>query len=347
MKGFVRVLEAIIASIILLASLSYFFIPQVRQSKWDDVVINTQALESLTALKRSGDLDIFVINNDVDGLDIALRRMIPPVVDFSVEVSGIPPPVIKIACWCTSSEADDLETRILDPTRFLYKNRQIDIRITTVSDPTGMPPETNILFVFGYENMNSFASTLDKFLESGGSIFLFGDLTSAQVNDGFLNTRFGLAWGGSGGGVGRFSDTTTPSNVSYRIAKYYQGIRNEDPASVSLTRFSGGALITVENNRSVIVNPTRTLSYVKANEFVNLKGRTVWFQNYDYAFDNPDVQAINNLTKAAILWASGERFKMDAFTKNPAPIFSEARYISILNGFEPFEIKLTYWKVFY
>ena len=49
MKGFIRILEAIIASLLLLALLAYFFEPVVKYSKWPDVSESIKAEDALVA----------------------------------------------------------------------------------------------------------------------------------------------------------------------------------------------------------------------------------------------------------------------------------------------------------
>lgn len=348
MKGFIRVLEAIIASIILIASVSYFFLPALHQSSWDDVVLSTRTKESLIAMEKSGKLASYVKNNDATSLNNDLRKTLPPNIEFSLEVRDIPNDIIYVECWCSETEKADLES-LLAPLRFGYKDREIDVRIQRLDDLNQINSRTNVVFLIGYENLNPYRSALNSFLDNGGTIFLFGHLTENQASDGFMNSVFDLRWTGNGGGAGRFYNTVTPSKVSYKIAKYYRGLTGKDPTNAVFSEFSGGGVNQIEvTDKSVIITSSgNQISYVKINQFiVNNHGRTVWFSGYDYAKDTPGAQEMKNLTKATLMWASGERYKMDNFKKTPAPSFSESSLLSSI-GDEQFELGLLFWKVFF
>ncbi|MBI2578565.1 MAG: hypothetical protein HYW26_02525 [Candidatus Aenigmarchaeota archaeon] len=348
MKGFIRVLEAIIASIILIASVSYFFLPTTQQTSWDDVVLSTRTKESLIALEKSGKLAGYVKNNDAASLNNDLRKTLPPNIEFSLEVRDIPNDIIYVECFCSETEKDDLES-LLAPLRFGYKDREIDVRIQRLDNLNNINPRTDVAFIIGYENLNPYMSALNSFLDGGGTIFMLGHLTENQVSDGFMNSVFDLRWTGSGGGEGIFYSTVTPSKVSYKIAKYYRGLTGKDPASAAFSEFSGGGVNQIEvTDKSVIItSPGNQISYVKINQFiVNNHGRTVWFSGYDYAKDTQGAQETKNLTKAALMWASGEHYKMDNFKKTPAPSFSESSLLSSIGG-DQFELSLLFWKVFF
>lgn len=345
MKGFIRLLEAIIASIILIASISYFFIPAPSRSPWEDTVLSMRAKETLMALEKSGKLSGYVRTNDVASLNSDLKKMLPPSIEFSAEVRNIPNDIIFVECWCTGQEKADMEA-LLAPLTFAYRNRQIEIRIRQLDSPASINSQTNVLLIVGYESLNSYRQQLDTFLGRGGTIFMLSHLSENQVNDGYMNSVFGLAWTGSSGGSGTFYDTASPPRISYRIAKYYGALKRQDPAGASFGFSGGGVNQIAVDSKSVIVSPAGN-SYVKANEFVvNNRGRTVWFSGYEYTQDGSQAQDLKNLTKAAVMWASGEKYRMDPFLKSPGPAFSESRIFSSLDG-DGFELALIFWKVFF
>ena len=109
MKGFIRILEALMASIILIVSLFYFFGAFVRQSDWDSLAVNTQIRDSIASLDNNGELEAFIYNNDKVGLYNKLKSMLPKNIDFSTIINGMPPPNIYIACHCTDAEYDELK----------------------------------------------------------------------------------------------------------------------------------------------------------------------------------------------------------------------------------------------
>ena len=345
MKGFIRILEAIISSLILIAVLPFFLV-QPSESEWGNIALQTNALDTLAVLQKTTRLETYVKNNDVAALNSELIRLLPKAADFSVEVSGIPNPVILVGCVCTSTEIDDLEN-LLWPLNFQYKERQISIRVSNMTMNT-VDPRTRVLFIFGYLNLTPYKSILTQFLESGGTIFMFTDLTSSQTQDGILNTTFGLKWNAviSSGGSASFFVPGGTTKISHKVSRYYENISGRADTGT----FSGlgdSSINRIEiDNKTVIFSSQ--VSLVKANDYVskNGKGRTIWFANYGYTLDNDAAQRLKNLTKATIMWASGENYKMDPFTKRPAQRFLEATHIGQIDGVEPFEIKLVVWRPF-
>ncbi len=346
MKGFIRILEAIIASLLLLALLAYFFEPVVKYSKWPDVSESIKAEDALVALYKSGKLADYVsyssigeLENDKIALTNNLSKMLSKTIAFSVEVNGRPNPIIYIGCNCTATEINELNN-ILNPETFIYKNRLIDIRIkpVAINEINNMYPKPNILFLFDYENLSQeqYKYHAEKFLDSGGTIFMLADLTASQVNDGFLNETFGLNWkNGASSTTGSFYSAGDVNKTSYRIANYYantSGSSKSDPFNL----FNANN-ISVDNR--TIVSITDSYSFVKINQLP--RGRTIWFA--DFSMTN---SYIKNLTKAVVMWASGESYKMDVPENKQIPEFYKStQYIAADK--EPYEINLIFWRVFY
>ena len=97
------------------------------------------------------------------------------------------------------------------------------------------------------------------------------------------------------------------------------------------------------------------ISLVKINKEIhkNGKGRSVWFADYDKSCPPAPapctrVERLNSLLKSAVLWASGEKYKMDPPFKSVPTVESSNSYsyFDIIDGFEPFEISLIVWKIF-
>jgi len=87
-KGIMRILEVVIASIVLLAALSYFISPQITQSDWQTANIQTETQDALAALDKAGLLDKYVAERDGGGYDLynKLSAMLPVQTDFSMNV---------------------------------------------------------------------------------------------------------------------------------------------------------------------------------------------------------------------------------------------------------------------
>ncbi|MCX6815517.1 MAG: hypothetical protein NT120_01525 [Candidatus Aenigmarchaeota archaeon] len=332
MKGFVRILESIIASIIILTSLTFFFNITIKPSNWEDVFLQVRAEDILSILERNGTIYQAVKYNNPSLIDVILANQnlsfLPFTSDYSFEVRGIPNPIIYVGCDCSSSEINNL-TQMLSPLTFNYKDRQLQIRIDSAS-LNNIKKETNVLFFFGYHNLNTSKANMNNFLQAGGTLFMLTDLTRQQVEDGIMNETFGLKWGMTGDNGGSFYGSDNENTTSFRIYKYYKNLTGgEGPFT-----FSSGSSIAVDNRTVVEGNGA---SLVKVNkEIVNGNGRTVWFDNYASS-------QVNNLTKATILWASGEKFRLDSKSKNILPHHVVSRVF--VYDSDVYEIVLTLWNV--
>ena len=347
-KGFIRILEAIIASLLLLASLAYFFEPVVKYSKWPDVSESIKTEDALVSLYKSGKLEDYVsyVNlNEVDcnlgcsdkiALTDDLSKMLSKTIDFSVEINGRPNPIIYIGCNCTATEINELNN-ILNPETFIYKDRVIDIRIDKATI-NNIDPRINILFLFRYENLgvDPYRYPIEKFLEDGGTIFMLTDLTASQVNDGFLNKTFGLKWkSGASLTTGSFYSAGDVNKTSYRIANYYANTSGSSKSD----QFNPLNANNISVDNRTIISTTDSYSFVKINQLP--RGRTVWFADCDTTNNK-----VRNLTKAVVMWASGESYKMDYPENKQIPEFYKSvQYIAADK--EPYEINLIFWRVFY
>lgn len=335
MKGFIKILEAIIASVVILTSLTFFFNTQLKDTGWSNTLLKIRADDSLAALIRSGDLQQYVRANDAAGLnDLMLDtdiNMFPITVDYSIEIRGPPNPVIYVGCDCTQAQVDNLRS-YLGPLDFQYKSRDISIRIEFDSIDA-IRNETNAIVIFGYRNLNPNSQSLSRFLERDGTIILIGDLTQAQVNDGYINSTFGLRWaGGSRSNSGTFYNSNNENLVSFKIENYYMNITR------NAANFDFAGTAAIQQDDSTIVTGSM-VSLVKINkEIVNGHGRTIWMAD---PVRNPPT---SNLTKSMIMWGSGESFKMDAVVKRPGT--NNFKTSAIVYDLDPYEVVLTVWNVF-
>ena len=335
MKGFIKILEAIIASVIILVSLTFFFRVDIKQTTWDDILLQIRGEDILASLAANEVLTKAVNENDQDliknmMLDQTLG-MLPPTIDYSLEIRGIPNPVIYVGCVCTLEQIIDLEKN-LTPLDFKYRGRDISIRIAQDSIEN-IRAETNILFLFGYTDLNPHRAKLENFLERGGTIFMLGDLTQQQAESVFMNDIFGLVWKlGTRSNTGEFFDPNNENITSFKVIKYYKNLTGEPP---SFPFVNGQARIATDNG--TVIRDSQ-VSLVKVNkDIINGNGRTIWMSEY------VSNSATNNLTKAIVMWASGERFKMNRAKVIPAKHL-DVRYI--VRDKDVYEAILTLWRIF-
>jgi hypothetical protein len=344
LKGFARILEAVLASIVLLTVLVYFFVHSHYYYSWEDTNLRIRMHDTLASLYKSGELQNYVRNNDADGINNRIQKIFPKTVGYSVEIRGIPNPIIYLSCNCTRNEAMEIEKTILKPVDFNYTTRNINIRIKQASIDN-IDPRTNVLLVRDYMNIAGHEAKINQFLEKGGTIFLFSDITQeALESNKYLIKTFNLSWKDSPTTAqSKFYSTIDPEKPSYYISKYYINITGYE---TEFSNFHSDSVNKIDaNEKTIVISTAGTNSFVQVNYYLGSTGRgqSVWFS--DYSYDN---QNINRLFKAAVMWASGRSYSMDVFEKTPGPIYGMSGYIvSGHDIFEPFEINLMFWRVFY
>ena len=215
MKGFIRILEAIIASLILLATISFFFsVPS--ETDWDVALLQTDIQDSLIVMDKRN-LQNYIINNDKTSIRNELATLLPSTVDFSVILEGIPNPEIFISCACADTDLRTIiQVDVNDKIKF--KNREITIRFK--NEPIeNIDPRADIFFIFGYQDLTLVRSSVDKFLDGGGTIFMLADLPATL--DASTEEIFGLqTTTSSGTTTANFYDTTSASTISFKIFDY-------------------------------------------------------------------------------------------------------------------------------
>ncbi len=349
MKGFVRILEAIIASMILLSSLSYFFTVSAL-TDWDTALLQADVEDTLISMDKTV-LSEYIKSNDKTAVYNTLRTLLPDTVDFSVDIVGIPNAEIFIGCNCSEQEISDLKQKILklNPDDIVYfKDRSITIKVKNESI-NNIDPRTNILFLFDYEDLTPNRPFIDPFLSRGGTIFMFGRINPNPVD---INLReiFGLEEVLPGGPeTAEFYDVLSPANVSFKIFDYFMGLDGKPDQRFGI--FDGDK-IKVDDRSVIVSSPLRGISYAKVNYNIsaNGKGRAVWIGNYDYAKTTDPLDPEFNTSKlvtALVLWASGESYSLDPVPKALPDVFYEYKYLGVLNGSETFGIRLKAWRVFY
>lgn len=241
-KGFIKMLEVIIACIIMVSSLSYFFSVQVRTSEWPSAFLSNMGKDAMIVMDSSGTLRNLVTKNNFTesqmGLEYYIKKMLPQTVMFSVEMEDIPRPNITIGCNCTASELqrlkDILGISYGSSDVIKYRGREIYITIVTL-DPPGTPqgikefierteyPMPDIIVFFTYTDMRPISSLVDNYFEKRKSMIFISD--ASQTNfDSYFNEIFGFSWrGGTPWSGSSFRDLSSRRNLSRVMSYYFSG----------------------------------------------------------------------------------------------------------------------------
>ncbi|MBI4019594.1 MAG: hypothetical protein HY364_05065 [Candidatus Aenigmarchaeota archaeon] len=354
MKGFVRILEALISSIILFTSLTYFF-TTYDYSFWNSASLRTLVQDTVSALYIGGTVNESFYSGDPAAVKTALDRIMPSTTDYSAEISGAPPPEIKIHCVCTIAEADIIRTRLgLIGTFFAYNERVISIIMSADPDIGNVDRAADIILFLRTSDLSGQQQRLDNWIIQGRNVMLLADIQQAHFNDETIGPAltdvFGLQWTGSAGGSpGTFTQSDDIRKIPYKIAKYFTASSAYQSSENFNFNPSAGANQISAGEGSVI--NSGSVSFVKGRE---AGGRALWFAAYDgEAFilnDDGSVTIrnddINKLLRAAIIWESGERYvisERDLPSRQPYMRYDFPGAV----GSDPYKITILIWKTFY
>ncbi len=259
MKGFIKILEVVIASVIILSVSSFFLVSKDSSAdQWYKINAEISLKDSLAVLHRSGMLDKYISDDNPEIFFENFSAMMPESVEYSVDIEGIPSNVVRVGCIRKCGELKSL----LDPLTFRFKGRKMRIAVQAIT-MNDIPPETDVLFIYDYSDLSSYQQTIENFISSGGYAFLLGDVTQENINnDPALRDVFGLLWvDRTPSQVNKFSDITDVSKLSYKIADYF---------SNAYARFYNNGILTIsQNSYTVIICEDATEKYLKFNRPCN------------------------------------------------------------------------------
>ena len=366
-KGFIRILETIMASIILLTALSFFFSAESPQNDWTDTLIQVQSQDALAVMYRTGTLNTNIMASDVEGMRNELKKLLPNNIDFSVEVRGIPAPRIRVGCdRCTDAEIEEIKKRLdSEPSipQINYNGRDIRIDIDKVDITDEIPDDMDILMLVSLPNENLFPD-IQEFMRKGRGLMLYKDLLlenlpqEGETSNPVIGEVFGITTTGRGPDFSSTGTLTNPDNVDHLSHNFYKFVKGISLDSTSFDEFH------TDNNENRVISSGQTailksdsFSLVVATNFSG--GKAVWFAGFDHTAQPMNGDEIvptsrtEDLFKAAVMWL-GDDYKMDnpsllrSRSKSPPEdkSFQTISYYGVI-GEEIYEIRLLIWKVFF
>ncbi len=223
MKGIARILEAILASVIILGSLSYFLVAKVHESRWGYVILENELQDVLVTLTKTGELVNYIRTNDITGLHEELNALLPKTVMYKLEVIGLPKPMIRIGCNCTESELSKLRKmlHIQRERTFEFNGRNLSLGFQRIA--LSKPSEDlDLIVFFGYRNLSRYSWELENFLQKDKGVLMIANLTDEDLNDAYLTELFGLNYKtGHPSRNNNFVDITNVSTLAYHISRLF------------------------------------------------------------------------------------------------------------------------------
>ncbi len=198
MKGFIRTLEVIIATILILGSLTYFFSSYIKPSEWPKAELQIQTQDILKSLDESGILRDAILNNNFTEIKQKLDTFMPESSRYVVEIEGIPKPKITVGCNCSEEDYERLK-KILSSQRFEFEGRKVEINLFSNTSLDGIFNyekawgAIDVIVFFNVQNLSKYEKDIKNFLSSDKGILLISDLSKDQVTN-FYSEIFNLSW---------------------------------------------------------------------------------------------------------------------------------------------------------
>lgn len=217
MKSIVKMIEVVLASILMLTFVyAYFTIQTFRDQDWNFAINKIKTFDIINSLYINGSLKQLLKDGKFDSIENITSQLLPINLGFRYTIKNIPNNIIHINCVCNEDQEKRLEDMLL-PLKFNFKNRTIEIRIKNSSD---IDTRAEINFFFGYENYTLTYEQSIVYLRGDKSLFLFSDIIYTQ--DGILDKIFGLQnKTGDASPENVFYSVDNVSVVAYKISDYF------------------------------------------------------------------------------------------------------------------------------
>jgi hypothetical protein len=239
MKGFIYLLEIVIASILITSVVSFFFITEIKQDweRSDLISIGNGIINSLR------DEDVYELLN---GNFSKVEKLIPDNVDFNIKIEGIAKSNITVGCvnYC-----DYIET-LLTP---VYMNgRWINFTVYQF-DLSGGIPNYDVIVLVNYTEYSTYKNVILNYLNNGG--ILIGINATFNNNDPDFNEIFGLIAGMPAGSDDfHFFEPYNP--LTEDIEKYFLGLGFDIATENSINSKRWGYWYIWEESRKVNITAT-------------------------------------------------------------------------------------------
>lgn len=163
-KGFIKIIEVILASFLLFFILSWILPLEDKREEYDIALLSTIGRDSLASLDRAGFLRSMISNNDINGLINEISKILPSNARFDIEILNLNKNLIKIGCNCSYEEKEKLKRMIgiyyPEDYSFYFRGRNIRFEILDNTNLNEMQSADIIVF-FGCRNLSNYYNYLD------------------------------------------------------------------------------------------------------------------------------------------------------------------------------------------
>ena len=282
MKGFIKTIEAIIASLIILLTLYQFIFPYEREP-WGKIYTHRELEDLISVASLANKTNNFVLNNDYKGFHDFLENHLPGTYDFSIVINGIPKPIIKVGCVCNQENFDKLSSELsLDEANsydFSYDGRKTNIRLLKTTGDSNWDGLDVVVF-FNKTNFTNDESKIKNFLKKGNGVVLISNMTDDWKDDIFAFTYTSQSNQNS-----HFNSTGLSYHISRVFAQtpfrvYTTGSESEQLGNISLDK-KNYEIKTFSNDtcRNCVEYPVDSGKYYSIGETFTITPYDIYVEN--------------------------------------------------------------------
>jgi hypothetical protein len=221
-KGFINILELIIALIALFIAFGVLFPGFAYRTQWDKALLLLASRDVILTADRIGNL--YSYSFDAVQLSDFLDKIIPTgktnLIGWS-EIEGTIKNRVIVACNCTEQQQDLLYNWTANLT---INGRAVDVYVVRTNLDVGLDPKINpsdVLLIWGYKDLEPFKQNLINYLNNENGIVEMMDfpVNPQQVQQQIFGITDGGAWGSPAADV--IVKPATANNVTYQAYKIY------------------------------------------------------------------------------------------------------------------------------
>ncbi len=346
MKGFLHIVEIVIAGILVFIIAVQFMAISLPEFDWQRTKLMLLGNDILFTLDKKG-IDWF---NSTE-VDSEISSLLPENILYSLEIRNTFKPYITVGCICDDQEFDILDYSedndgILSP--FELNGHQIEFHMRKI-DPISpiFPHDADVIVSWDY-NLTSYQAQLMNYLSDAGSFMEIRDLDESDI-DSIHRDILGVVWNESlnvGSGYIYFTPDSS-ENEFYPIVKYFYHIPNSSGEYFTephlFSNFLNGEKISqsfLDPKLAIMRQYGTNIPACVVNNKALGRGKTIWLSDGDNSLEDRKV-----LIKALILWAAGDVYPVISNRINN-PVTVSMFKIEDGEMFQPIEIALTLGRLY-
>ncbi|MEM5813188.1 MAG: hypothetical protein QXU71_02415 [Candidatus Aenigmatarchaeota archaeon] len=190
-KGFIKVIEVILASFLLFFVLIFISQSKEKREEYELSLLAVIGRDALASLDKAGILRNLVLNNDLNALRNEIYKIIPSNARVEIEIIHLNKNVIKIGCNCSYEERERLKRMLAinypEDALFYFRGKNINLEILDISSLDEMK-DANVIAFFGCRDLSNYYNYLDE-----GKSFLMISTVACENNLFNLTPKIGSA----------------------------------------------------------------------------------------------------------------------------------------------------------